>query len=59
MTHTKTELSADALTKIGGGECSAEDWIKVTTELTGAYEALIDFTSYVFSRVAGDPPAQP
>ena len=50
----KTHVSIEDLKKVGGGgECSAQEWITITTELTDAYEALIDFTSYVFSRVTG------
>ena len=54
MSERKTEISGDALNKIGGGECTAQEWMQVTTELTQAYEALIDFTSYVFARVSGE-----
>lgn len=54
MTDTKTEVATESLKSIGGGSCTPDEWIKVTTELTDAYEALIDFTSYVFSRVSGE-----
>jgi len=47
------QISIEDLKKVGGGECSAQEWVTITTELTDAYEALIDFTSYVFSRVTG------
>ena len=59
MSETKTPLSPEALSRIGGGECTAADYISIVGSLTDAYESLIDFTSYVIGRVNGDPPAQP
>lgn len=55
MTDTKSEIAAEDLKNVGGGECTPEEWMRVTSELTNAYESLIDFTSYVFSRVSGTP----
>jgi hypothetical protein len=59
MSETKTTVPAEALKNIGGGECTAADWLSMVNDLTNAYESLIDFTSYVIGRVTGDPPAQP
>lgn len=55
MSDAKTEITSEEIKRVGGGECTPEEWIKITTELTSAYESLIDFTSYVFSRVSGSP----
>jgi hypothetical protein len=54
MSDTK-EVSVESLKKIGGGECSVQDYISLTTQLTDAYESLIDFTTYVIGRINGDP----
>ena len=59
MSDTKTEVGTENLKRIGGGACTAEDYITIVGQLTDAYESLIDFTSYVMGRVAGDPPTQP
>ena len=59
MSDTKPTLPAEALKNIGGGECTPQDYITMVGQLTDAYESLIDFTSYVIGRVAGDPPVQP
>ena len=59
MSETKTTVPADALKNIGGGECTAQDYLSIVGDLTSAYEALVDFTSYVIGRVNGDPPVQP
>jgi hypothetical protein len=45
-------ISEEQLERISGGSCTPEEWIKVFGELKGAYEELIDFTSYVIERVA-------
>ncbi len=58
MSDTK-EVSGESLRKIGGGGCTPEEIIEITTQLTDAYESLVEFTTYVIGRVAGDPPAQP
>jgi hypothetical protein len=59
MSDTKTEISAESLKKIGGGECTAQEYITIVGQLTDAYESLVDFTSYVMGRISGDPPTQP
>jgi hypothetical protein len=59
MSETKNEVAAENFTRVGGGECTPEQLIIITGQLTDAYEALVDFTSYVFGRMAGDPPTQP
>jgi len=59
MSDTRTEIPADSLKKIGGGECSAQEYITIVGQLTDAYESLVDFTSYVMGRISGDPPTQP
>lgn len=37
-----------------GGECSAQDVVGITGSLIQAYDNLVDFTSHVIGRVAGD-----
>jgi hypothetical protein len=59
MSDTKSEVSEETLKRVGGGECSVQDYIVLTTQLTDAYESLIDFTSYVIGRINGDPPPAP
>lgn len=54
MTDTKT-LTEEAAAKVGGGGCTVEDAIVITGQLTNAYENLIEFTTYVMERVAGQP----
>lgn len=53
MSEEKNEVAAENLTKIGGGECTAEDYISIVGQLTDAYEGLISFTTYVMERVSG------
>ena len=45
-------LTQEQLDKIGGGDCSVQDWIDVLGNLKDSYETLVDFTSYVIERVA-------
>ncbi len=59
MTDTKTEVTPESLNQIGGGTCTPQEVIDITTQLTDAYESLIEFTTYMIGRVSGDPPAQP
>jgi hypothetical protein len=40
------------LAKIGGGDCSVQDWVDILGQLKDSYETLVDFTSYVIERVA-------
>ena len=53
MSEQKTEVAAENLQKIGGGECTAQDYVELVGQLTDAYEGLIEFTSYVIGRVSG------
>jgi hypothetical protein len=46
-------ISPELLEKIGGGECSVNDWITALHNIRDSYEELVDFTSYVIERVAG------
>ena len=59
MSETKNALPPEALTNVGGGSCTPQQYIDILGQLTSAYEQLIDFTGYVIGRVAGDPPVQP
>ena len=47
-----TDAQAESIA--GGGLCSAEDLVNVTSSLIQAYENLVDFTSHVIGRVAGE-----
>ena len=53
MGEQKTEVAAENLQKIGGGECTPQDYIDIIGQLTDAYDELVEFTSYVIGRVAG------
>lgn len=53
MSEQKTEVAAENLTKIGGGDCTAQDYMEVIGQLTDAYNELVEFTSYVIGRVSG------
>jgi hypothetical protein len=48
-------LSEELLQKIGGGECTVNDYIIALQSMKETYENLIDFTSYVIERVVGNP----
>lgn len=51
-----TNLSAAELEKVGGGlSCSADELNQLIADLKDNYESLIDFTSYLIERVAGNP----
>jgi hypothetical protein len=52
MADLKT-LSNEVAETIGGGDCTLSDVVKLSNELTKAYENLIEFSSYVIERVAG------
>ena len=54
-----TGLTAEELKAVAGGECTAEQWLSALNELKNSYETLIEFTSYVIERVAGDTPPAP
>lgn len=47
-----TSLTRAQIEAISGGECTPEQWVILTGELKGAYDALVDLTSYVIERVA-------
>lgn len=48
------ELNAEQAQAIGGGDCSINDYITAVENLKQAYDGLIEFTSYVIERVAGE-----
>ena len=50
-----TQLSAEELQAVSGGDCTPEQWLEILNQLKQSYETLIDFTSYVIERVAGTP----
>jgi hypothetical protein len=52
-----TSLTSEELQAVGGGDCTPQDWIQVLDEMKGAYETLIDLTSYVIERVSGGTPS--
>ena len=54
-----TALSAEELKAVSGGNCTPEQWLQVLNELKQSYETLIEFTSYVIERVAGETPPAP
>ncbi len=49
---TLEPITDEQLAKIGGGECTPQDWIDIFGQLKDSYETLVDFTSYVIERVA-------
>lgn len=46
-------FTEEQLQKIGGGDCSATDWLDALSRLRDSYDQIVDFTSYVFERVIG------
>ena len=58
MSETKPTLpnlqpiTEEQLAKIGGGDCSVQDWVDILGQLKDSYDTLVDFTSYVIERVA-------
>lgn len=50
------ELDAAQATEASGGFsfCSADDLLAITRSLTQSYENLVDFTSHVIGRIAGE-----
>ncbi len=44
-------LTEEQLQKIGGGDCTAQDYINILGQLKESYDTLVDFTSYVIERV--------
>jgi hypothetical protein len=49
----KNQVSAEELTKIGGGDCTVADVVQISDKLIDAYENLIEFTTYMMERVNG------
>ena len=50
-------LDPELVEKISGGNmnfCSPGEWEKLITDLRTNYDTLVDFTSYVIGRVAGE-----
>lgn len=52
-TIPRTNLTAEELKAVAGGECTPQEWITILDQLKNSYEQLIDFTSYVIERVSG------
>ena len=48
-----TEEQIEAITGAGNTECALVNIESITSQLVGAYEDLVDFTSHVIQRVAG------
>jgi hypothetical protein len=46
-------LTPEQLEKIGGADCSVQDYIIAIDQLQSSYDTLVDFTSYVIERVVG------
>jgi hypothetical protein len=53
MADTKT-ITEEAAGQVGGGACTPAEILDLTNKLTDAYESLVDFTSHVIGRVAGE-----
>jgi hypothetical protein len=52
MADPKT-ISNEVAEKIAGGDCTLKDVVELSGQLASAYDNLVDFTSYVIERVAG------
>jgi hypothetical protein len=48
------DLSDQQLKEIAGGDCSITDIQDALVKLQDSYDTLVDFTSYVIGRVAGE-----
>ena len=48
------ELDAAAAESTAGGTCDAGDIVELTRSLVEVYDNLVDFTSHVIGRVAGE-----
>jgi hypothetical protein len=48
----KFELTEEQLQKIGGGDCTLQEYVDILGQLKKATTPLVDFTSYVIERVA-------
>ncbi|MEP7068247.1 MAG: hypothetical protein ABI789_03355 [Usitatibacter sp.] len=52
MEDMKQVVTAEQLKEIGGGgDCTAQQYVTLITQLTQSYEDLIDFSSHVIERV--------
>ena len=51
-----SEMSDEQLKEIAGGSCTITDIQDALARLQQSYDTLVDFTSYVIGRVAGEPP---
>jgi bacteriocin-like protein len=51
-----SEMSDEQLKEIAGGSCTISDIQDALAQLQQSYDTLVDFTSYVIGRVAGEPP---
>ena len=49
----QSHITQEQLDAVAGGECTAEQLTAITKDLIQTYENLIDFTSYMFERIAG------
>ena len=49
-----SELDAKATEAAAGGSCTANDLVGITESLIEVYDNLVDFTSHVIGRVAGE-----
>ncbi len=55
--HAKEQLRSidpDKFAEISGGSCTLSDFTEALNNIEASYEKLIDFTSYVIERVAGN-----
>jgi hypothetical protein len=52
-TVPELHITQEQLNAIAGGECTTKEILGIFDDLKGAYESLIDLTSYVIERVAG------
>ena len=48
------DLSDEQLKEIAGGSCTVTDIQDALAKLQQSYDTLVDFTSYVIGRVAGE-----
>jgi hypothetical protein len=55
VSRVGSDLTPGQAQAVGGGECDAELLLQLTGQLKEAYDNLVDFTSYVIGRVAGEP----
>ena len=53
MTEPKA-LTQEAVEKIAGGDCTVTEIQKALEDIQNSYDTLVEFTSYVIGRVAGE-----